>query len=125
MTTTPKTDRYSNRAPKGGAVSPINGQFYAGGRWMPMTAEVVEVVAKPAPLAGSSRQVAWASRLRREELANLDDEIHARILFLASPIRAEVSANRKAVKPLLIARHRLMSERSAAKVIERRPEMLA
>jgi hypothetical protein len=112
------TDRFSNRAPKGGAVSPINGLFYAGGQFMPMVADVVEV--KPASLEGSSRQVLWAARLRREELANLEDEIHARILFLASPIRAEVAANRKAVKPLLIARHKLMTERSAAKLIERR-----
>jgi hypothetical protein len=125
MTTTTRTatDRFSSRAPKGGAVSTVNGRFYAGGTFMPMVADVVEV--KPASLEGSSRQILWAARLRREELARLDDEIHARILFLASPIRAEVSANRKAVKPLLITRHRLMSERSAAKVIERRPEMLA
>jgi hypothetical protein len=122
-TATPKADRFSNRAPRGGAVSPVNGRFYPGGQFMPMVATVAEL--KPAPLAGSSRQVAWASRLRREELARLDDEIKARLLFLASPIRAEAAESRKAVRPLLVARHRLMAERSAAVVIDRRMAVMA
>jgi hypothetical protein len=70
-TTTPKADRYSDRAPRGGAISPIIGQWYAGGQWMRMTAEVVEVSAKTAPLAGRTRQVAWANRLRTQALATL------------------------------------------------------
>jgi hypothetical protein len=117
-TTTTKTDRYSNRAPKGGAVSPVNGQWYAGGQWMPMVAEVVEF--KPAVLEGSSRQVMWANRLRKQAIANVRDEIAARLLFLDSPIRAEVVANRKALKGFLVAHHGLMTERSAAAFIERR-----
>jgi hypothetical protein len=117
-TTTKSTDRIINRAPRGGAISPVNGRFYAGGQFMPMVAEVVEL--KPAPLAGSSRQVAWANRLRREELARLEDEIAARLLFLNSPIRAEVRENRKALRGFLAARHNLMAERSAARVIESR-----
>jgi hypothetical protein len=118
MTTTPKANRFSNRAPKGGAVSPVNGLFYAGGQFMPMVALVVEL--KPAPLAGSSRQVAWANRLRREALANLDDEINARLLFLASPRRTVAAEYRPIVRRLLIARHALMTERSASAVIDRR-----
>jgi hypothetical protein len=120
-TTTKSTDRIINRAPKGGAISPVNGRFYAGGQFMPMVAEVVEV--KPAALEGSTRQVAWANRLRREELARLDEEVAARVAFLNSPIKAEVAASRKAVKPLLIARHNLMTERSASAVIERRASL--
>lgn len=119
MTTTEKTtDRIINRAPKGGAISPVNGKFYAGGQFMPMVAEVVEV--KPVALEGSSRQVAWASRIRREELARVKDEIHARLLFLNSPIRAEVIENRKALRTFLMAQHRLMTERSAAALIQAR-----
>jgi hypothetical protein len=117
-TTTAKTDRYDNRAPRGGAVSPVNGQWYAGGRWMPRVAEVVEI--KPATLEGSSRQVMWANRLRKQALAAVQDEIDARLLFLNSPIRAEVVANRKALKGFLVARHKLMTERSAARLIEAR-----
>ena len=114
-TSTTKAERFSNRAPKGGAVSPVNGQYYLGGQFMPMVASIAEV--KPALLVGSSRQVAWANRLRRDELARLDDEIHARLLFLASP--KEAKAVRPAVRRLLIARHVLMIERSASIVIDR------
>jgi hypothetical protein len=120
-TTTPKADRFSNRAPKGGAVSAVNGMFYLGGTFMPMVpAHKIYTLATPAPLVGSVRQVAWANRLRRDELARLEDEISARLLFLASPVKAESIASRKAVRPLLIARHRLMVERSASVVIASR-----
>jgi hypothetical protein len=116
-TTTPKADRFTNRAPKGGAVSTVNGQFYAGGQFMPMVAVVVEV--KPAPLAGSSRQVAWANRLRTEALTSLDAEIQVRVEFLNEG-HAESRAIRATVKRMLIVRHNLMTERSAATVIDRR-----
>lgn len=115
------SDRFTNRAPRGGAVSPVNGQFYAGGQFMPMVAEVVEI--KPAPLAGSSRQVLWAERLRRQALARLEDEIHVRMLILADPHGADLTATRRGVKRLLIARHGLMTETSAARVIDRRAEL--
>jgi hypothetical protein len=117
-TTTGKTDRFANRGPRGGAISPVNGRFYAGGRFIPMA--VAEFKPSPAALMGSTRQVAWANRLRREELARLEDEIAARLLFLGSPIRAEVRGNRKALRGFLAARHKLMAERSAARVIEAR-----
>lgn len=38
--TNAKTDRYDNRAPKGGAISPVNNRFYLGGQWMPKTNKV-------------------------------------------------------------------------------------
>jgi hypothetical protein len=117
-TATVKTDRYSNRAPRGGAVSPINDKFYAGGQWMPMASAPVPT--GPAPLAGSTRQVAWAARLRREALNRLDDEIFARMMALASPFRHERADNRRALVPLLTARHALTVETSAAKIIDRR-----
>jgi hypothetical protein len=117
-TTTTTTGRILNRAPKGGAISTVNGQWYAGGQFMPMVPVVAEV--KPATLEGSSRQVAWASRIRREELARVQDEINARLLFLNSPIRKEVAENRKALKGFLAAQYRLMTERSAARLIEAR-----
>ena len=115
-TTTPKADRFSNRAPKGGAVSPVNNQFYKGGQFMPMLSTPAEV--KPVALEGSSRQVAWANRIRTVALASLNDEIQARLLFLNGP-KTDASV-RTAIKALLITRHGLMTERSAAKVIERR-----
>lgn len=121
-TSTTKADRFINRAPKGGAVSPVNGRFYAGGQFMPMAAEVVEV--KPAPLAGSSRQVAWAGRIRREALAVLEDEINVRLLILADPHGADTKATREGIKRLLISRHGLMTERSASTLIDRREHLI-
>jgi len=114
-----KTDRFSNRAPRGGAVSLVNGLYYKGGQFMPMASTPVET--KPAPLAGSTRQVAWANRLRVVALANLDDEIHARLMGLSNA--KEAKTVRPAIKRLLIARHRLVTERSAATVIDRRAEL--
>jgi hypothetical protein len=117
-TTTTKADRVNiNRAPKGGAVSTVNGRFYAGGQFMPMVAVVVEP--KPAPLAGSSRQVAWANRLRRELLVNLEAEIAVRVEFLNEG-HAEAKAIRATLRKMLVVRHGLMTERSAANVIDRR-----
>lgn len=113
-----KADRFANRAPKGGAVSPVNGRFYAGGQFMPMVAEVVEM--KPAKLEGSSRQVVWADRLRREELARLDEELTVRRLMLADRKVIDGAGVRRAIRRDSIARHRLMSERSASAVIDRR-----
>jgi hypothetical protein len=109
-----------NRAPRGGAVSLVNGLFYLGGQFMPMAVEPVRLM--PAPLAGSVRQVAWANRLRREALASLDDEINARLIGLGD--RKETRAYRPAVRRLLIARHALWTERSASAVIDRRAELV-
>jgi hypothetical protein len=121
-TTTTKADRVNiNRAPKGGAVSTVNGLFYAGGQFMPMVAVVVEP--KPAPLAGSSRQVLWASRLRREALVSLDAEIAVRVEFLNEG-HAESRAIRATLKRMLVVRHGLMTERSAANVIDRRAALV-
>lgn len=64
--------------------------------------------------------MAWASRIRREELARVQDEINARLLFLNSPIKAEVRENRKALRTFLVARHRLMTERSTGALIAAR-----
>jgi hypothetical protein len=119
MILTPKADRFY-RAPKGGMVSTVNGQFYKGGQFIPLSSNPVEV--KPVPLEGSTRQVLWASRLRSQAIARLEDEIHARLLFLASP--KDAPTVRPAIKRLLIARHGLMTERSAAKVIDRRAELV-
>jgi hypothetical protein len=123
--TTRKADINANRAPKGGAISPVNGQFYAGGQFMPMVAaEKVETIDKPAPMVGSTRQVAWANRLRREALAVLEDEINVRRLFIAGPFKGQAADARQSIRPYLIARHRLMTERSAASVIDRRAELV-
>jgi hypothetical protein len=126
MTTTnaTKADRFANRAPKGGAISLVNGLFYAGGQFMPMVAaDKVWSLSKPVALAGSVRQVAWASRLRREALEILDDEIHVRRLFLAGAVKTQADASRKSIKPFLIARHNLTTERSAGSIIDRRAEL--
>jgi hypothetical protein len=117
--TTRKADINVNRAPKGGAISPVNGQFYLGGQFMPMVAaEKVETINKPIPLVGSSRQVAWANRLRREALAVLEEEINIRRLFLAGPFKNQSDDARQSIKPYLIARHNLMTERSASVIID-------
>jgi hypothetical protein len=125
--TTRKADIHVNRAPKGGAISPVNGRFYLGGQFMPMVAaekaEKAETVNKPAPMVGSVRQVAWANRLRSEALVALDAEIHVRRLFIAGPVRSQADDARKAIKPFLVARHTLMTERSAASVIDRRADL--
>lgn len=110
-----------NRAPKGGAVSSVNGRFYAGGQFMPMTATIVEV--KPAPLSGSSRQIPWATRIRAAALVNLDAEIQVRRLFLAEG-HADSRAIRATLKRLIVTRYGLMTERSAGAVIERRAELV-
>jgi hypothetical protein len=122
MTTQAKVDRANiNRAPRGGAISEVNGLFYLGGQFMPMVpAEKVWFLSKPAPLVGSVGQTAWAERLRREALVRLEDEIHVRRLFIAGPVKWQADDARKALKPFLFARHNLMTERSAASVIERR-----
>lgn len=122
-TATAKADRFINRAPKGGAVSSVNGQWYAGGQFMPMVAKVEVEAPKPAPMVGSSRQVAWANRLRREALAVLADEINVRRLFVADPRGTDVKATRAGLRRLLIEEHKLMGERSAAAVIDRRAEL--
>jgi hypothetical protein len=119
MTVAPKADRFY-RAPKGGMVSTVNGRFYKGGQFIPLFSNPVEV--KPVPLEGSTRQVLWAGRLRSQAIARLEDEIHARRLFLADSRTAK--AVRPAIRKLLITRHNLMTERSAAKVIDRRAELV-
>lgn len=106
MTTTTKTaDRIINRAPKGGAVSLVNGLFYRGGQFMPMVA--VEFKPGLPMLMGSVRQVAWANRLRNQALANLNDEINARLLFLNDSPK-EAAAVRPSLRRLMVARHGLM-----------------
>jgi hypothetical protein len=107
MTTTNETNRsrHGLRAPKGGCT--VNGKFYAGGQFcLPYNpADPHGLNARPASLAGSSRQVAWAFRLRKEAIARLD---------------AQLAASRKSVKPLLAVRHRLMTETSASVFINAR-----
>jgi hypothetical protein len=106
----------------GGAGATVNGKFYLGGQFMPMVAEVAEF--NPAPLAGSSRQVAWANRLRREALANLDDEINARMPSVTGRNKAEAAEYRPIVRKLMVTRHNLMVESSAANVIGRRASLV-
>ncbi len=114
----PKADRFPNRAPKGGAVSPVNGLFYAGGQFMPMA--VAGLTTGPVRLEGSTRQVAWATRLRDVRLARLDAVLaHANALLSVAP-REEAPAIRAARRTVAIARHNLKCERSAAAIIDRR-----
>jgi hypothetical protein len=116
-TTTPKADRVSiNRAPKGGAGSPINGLFYKGGRFMPLATAGFN--AGPVTLMGSSRQVAWANRLRAEALAKLDDAIANANALLTVATRKEAPAVRSALRTLAITRHTVKATRSAATIIE-------
>ena len=122
-TATPATaDRIANRAPKGGAVSAVNGRFYRGGWFMPMVAEVVEV--KPAVLEGSARQVAWAARLRKEALARLALDLECRRMSLAHP-RMDGKGVRQAIRRDALLLHRLTVERSAVRIIDRRAALMA
>ncbi len=114
-TTTRKADRFSNRAPKGGAVSPINGLFYKGGQFMPMA--TIGFNAGPVRLMGSSRQVAWANRLRAEALAKLDLAIANANALLTVATRKEAPVVRSALRTLAITRHTVKATRSAATII--------
>lgn len=117
-TTTATTDRIINRAPKGGAVCPISGRFYRGGQFMPLAP--ADVVVKPAALEGSSRQVAWAERLRKAELARLAEEIATRRLFLSDKQAVDAAGVRRAIRRDEVARFNLLNIRSAAAIIDRR-----
>jgi hypothetical protein len=118
-TATAKADRVNiNRAPRGGAVSPINGLYYKGGQFMPMAA--AGFVAGPAKLEGSSRQVAWATRLRNEGLAKLDGALMDANALLAVASRKEAPAIRSACRTLAITRHCLKAQRSAVAIIDGR-----
>jgi hypothetical protein len=115
-TTTLKADRVSiNRAPKGGMVSPINGLFYKGGQFMP--AATAGFNAGPATLEGSSRQVAWATRLRDEALVKVDDMLATAHELLKVAAWDEAPAIRAACRDLAITRHLVKAEKSAAKII--------
>ncbi len=107
MTTTNENNRnrHGLRAPKGGCT--VNGKFYAGGQFcLPYNpADPHGLNSKPVRLTGSSRQVAWAFRLRKEAIARLD---------------AQLAASRKSVKPLLIIRHFLVNEADATFFINAR-----
>lgn len=116
-----RADRIVNRAPRGGAVSTVNNQYYAGGQFMPMAPAGFNPT--PAPLAGSSRMVPWATRLRREAIARLDDEIYVARLFLETPGLVRPAAVRARVRTLLVARHGLLVERSAAAILDRRASL--
>lgn len=116
-TTTPKADRF-HRAPRGGIVSPVNGIFYKGGQFLPKSSAPIEV--KPAPLVGSSRQVAWANRIRREALARIEEDIMVRRMFLNDAKIVDEPGVRRAIRRDSIALHRLMVERSAGSIIEMR-----
>ncbi len=118
-----RADRFSNRAPKGGAVSPINGLFYRGGQFMPMAP--AEFKPGLPALDGSTAQVLWASRLRREELARLDAELARVVGLLDAATRREAAAARAEARRLAVARHGLMAERSASAVIDRRAAAIA
>ncbi len=116
---TAKADRIGiNRAPRGGAISPVNGMFYRGGQFMPMA--VPGLAAGPARVEGSGRQVAWATRLKREELARLDRSLVEVNELLADSPREEKQAVRAIARKLAIARHLVSRERSAAAIIEGR-----
>jgi hypothetical protein len=121
QTTTLTTGRILNRAPKGGAVSLVNGLFYAGGQFMPMAApEKVYTLGRPVKLEGSIRQVAWATRLRDQAITRLEEQLFNFRLDLASHKPFDAKATRQAIRRDEIARHKLMTERSAASLIERR-----
>lgn len=119
--TTRQTDAIINRAPKGGAVSLVNGLFYKGGQFMPMAeAHKVYSLGRPAKLEGSVRQVLWATRLRNEAITRLEEQLFCFRLDLASPKPFDAVATRQAIRRDELARHSLMTERSAASVIDRR-----
>lgn len=116
-TSTTKADRYSNRAPKGGAVSPVNGLWYQGGRWMPCVTDAS--APNPVPLSGATRQVPWAARLRRAELARIEDQIAGLRGGLESISRKAAVESRGLIRALSIEHHVLMVERSASAIIDR------
>jgi hypothetical protein len=121
---TRKTDSITNRAPKGGMVSLVNGLFYKGGQFMPMAeAHKVYSLGRPVRLEGSVNQVLWATRLRDQAIARLEEQLVVARLELASPRPFDAKGTRRMIYSVEVARHALMTERSAASVIERRASM--
>lgn len=117
LTTPAKADRYANRAPRGGAVSPVNGLYYRGGTWMPMVPAHISTA--PAPLIGSTRQIPWANRLRDAAIARTTYRIDTLRLRMGNVPRREASAIGRKVERLEKSMGRLRAERSASRIIER------
>jgi hypothetical protein len=89
--------------------------FYKGGQFMPTA--TAGMVAAPAKLEGSSRQVAWASRLRNEGLAKLDAMLTDVNAALKVAARHEAPALRTVARTLATTRLLVKNERSAARII--------
>ena len=115
-TATPKADRVPNRAPKGGAVSSVNGRFYRGGWFMPVVSN--PVILKPAKLEGSSRQVAWATRLRDQKLAATEAQLTGLIHGMTTIKPCYRPMVRVEIEQAAALRHRLMRTTSAVQIIE-------
>lgn len=117
----PKTAaRVYYRAPKGGMVDPVSGVYYRGGCFMrkydgPQLARA----ASPAPLAGSSRQVSWATRLRNTWLSRLDAKLTALRGRLETAGRKDGAGIRAEIKRVEGKRFRLWSETCAATIVGR------
>jgi hypothetical protein len=108
-----------NRAPRGGAISSVNGRWYAGGQFLPAVADPA-TANKPAALVGSSRQVAWATRLRDAALAAKDAELAGLLFALTAGKPAWALLVRDEYRTGLAERHAMVRETSAAKWIDRR-----
>ena len=117
----PKTtaDRVYSRAPKGGAVSSVNGQFYRGGWFMPCV-PALAVVTKPAPLTGSYAQVSWATGLRARKLAKIDAQLSDLIFGLSTIRPAYRPMYRPEIEALATERFRLLRTTSAVAIIDAR-----
>ena len=103
-----------NRAPKGGMVSPVNGLFYRGGWFMPTAIEGRPTVEGPARLEGSSRQVPWAEKIRRQELARVEAELAGLLHAIGTAPKVYRAWMRSEIERSAIERHRMLAERSAS-----------
>ena len=117
IATTANKDRF-RRAAKGGEVSMVNLKFYKGGQFMPLAREEVQLLTNPARLEGSSRQIAWATRIRSEMLAVAETRL-AELLTGMDQVKPGFRPFFQAeVQKLTVTRHRILTQTDASAFID-------
>jgi hypothetical protein len=112
-----KGDRVAQpRAPKGGIVD-ASGRHFKGGQFLPLTFVGNPISATPAPLVGSYRQIPWAEKIRRVELAGIAADVVTLRGRLETAGRKESATIRGQIREMETRAWKLKAERSAAAII--------
>jgi len=117
-------ERWGCRAAKGGVT--IGGKFYKGGQFCPdsLSDDMVALMTcpasplKPVKLMGSSRQTAWATRLRAEKLAIVEARMVAMLHEVGREKGIGVLVAAYQYKDLAATRQLLIEEPEAAVIID-------